>query len=76
MTITGTITRTTEVRPELIQGSFLCMLCNKEIGDIEQQFKYTEPKICKNPNCHNTNKWQLQMENSIFCDFQKVIFIY
>ena len=70
--ITGTITRSTEVRPELIQGSFLCMVCNKEIKDVEQQFKFTEPKICKNPNCHNTNKWQLQMESSIFCDFQKV----
>jgi DNA replicative helicase MCM subunit Mcm2 (Cdc46/Mcm family) len=72
MAISGTVTRTTEVRPELLYASFICMACNSEIKDIEQQFKYTEPKLCKNPNCKNHTKWELSVEGSIFGDWQKL----
>jgi DNA replication licensing factor MCM6 len=40
--ICGTITRSSEVRPELLFGNFTCLDCNKEIKDVEQQFRYTE----------------------------------
>lgn len=40
--ISGTVTRTSEVRPELLYGSFICEVCNGLVHDIEQQFKYTE----------------------------------
>lgn len=42
MSIGGTVTRTSEVRPELLYGSFICAVCNGLVNDIEQQFKYTE----------------------------------
>lgn len=42
MSISGTVTRTSEVRPELLFGSFICEICNGLVNDIEQQFKYTE----------------------------------
>lgn len=42
MSISGTVTRTSEVRPELLFGSFICEVCGGLIHDIEQQFKYTE----------------------------------
>jgi DNA replication licensing factor MCM6 len=42
MSISGTVTRTSEVRPELLFGSFICEVCGGVIHDIEQQFKYTE----------------------------------
>jgi DNA replication licensing factor MCM6 len=42
MSISGTVTRTSEVRPELISGTFVCQGCQHSISDIEQQFKYTE----------------------------------
>jgi DNA replication licensing factor MCM6 len=42
MSISGTVTRTSEVRPELLFGSFICEVCNGLVNDIEQQFKYTE----------------------------------
>jgi DNA replication licensing factor MCM6 len=42
LTITGTVTRTTEVRPELLYGSFTCPQCSFVVNDVEQQFKYTE----------------------------------
>jgi len=72
MSIAGTVTRTTEVRPELLYASFLCLACNAEIKDIEQQFKYTEPKLCKNPRCKNHVKWELSLEGSQFGDWQKL----
>lgn len=40
--ISGTVTRTSEVRPELIYGSFQCGDCKAIVRDVEQQFKYTE----------------------------------
>ena len=42
MSISGTVTRTSEVRPELLFGSFTCEVCKALVHDIEQQFKYTE----------------------------------
>lgn len=70
--IRGTVTRTTEVRPELLYGSFQCMDCRVTATDVEQQFKYTEPVICKNPTCQNKSRWQLIVESSKFVDWQKV----
>lgn len=42
ISISGTVTRTTEVRPELVRGTFVCNECGKIMPDIEQQFRYTE----------------------------------
>lgn len=42
MSISGTVTRTSEVRPELLYGSFVCEVCGGIVTEIEQQFKYTE----------------------------------
>ena len=42
MAISGTVTRTSEVRPELLYGSFVCEACGGIVSDVEQQFKYTE----------------------------------
>lgn len=72
MSISGTVTRTSEVRPELLFGSFICEVCGGLIHDIEQQFKYTEPSLCPNPTCGNRSAWQLQIDTSKFTDWQKV----
>lgn len=42
MSISGTVTRTSEVRPELLLGTFVCEMCRTEITGVEQQFKFTE----------------------------------
>jgi DNA replication licensing factor MCM6 len=70
--ITGTVTRTTEVRPELLYGSFMCLSCHTENKDIEQQFKYTEPRRCRNPKCDNHTRWEISLEGSTFGDWQKI----
>lgn len=70
--ISGTVTRTSEVRPELLYGTFKCLMCSEVIRDVEQQFKYTEPIMCSNPQCQNRRQWQLIIEQSRFADWQKV----
>ncbi|KAI0068520.1 mis5 protein [Artomyces pyxidatus] len=72
MSISGTVTRTSEVRPELLFGSFICEVCGALVNEIEQQFKYTEPSLCPNPTCGNRVAWQLQIDTSKFTDWQKV----
>ncbi|KAF9087950.1 MCM DNA helicase complex subunit mcm6 [Mortierella sp. GBA35] len=72
MTISGTVTRTSEVRPELVQGTFKCKDCGTMMDDIEQQFKYTEPLMCQSPTCGNRTNWDLNIEQSKFIDWQRV----
>ncbi|KAJ7044696.1 MCM2/3/5 family-domain-containing protein [Mycena alexandri] len=72
MSISGTVTRTSEVRPELLSGSFICEVCAGFVDEIEQQFKYTEPALCPNPTCGNRTAWKLQIDTSRFTDWQKV----
>jgi DNA replication licensing factor MCM6 len=40
VSVTGVVTRTSEVRPELLKGTFKCMECGGIIKNVEQQFKY------------------------------------
>ena len=72
MELTGTVTRTTEVRPELISGCFRCQSCGATIRDMEQQFRYTEPQMCVNEHCGNKTKWELLVNESTFVDWQKL----
>ncbi|XP_014474459.1 PREDICTED: DNA replication licensing factor Mcm6 isoform X2 [Dinoponera quadriceps] len=48
------------------------MDCNAYIKNVEQQFKFTNPTICSNPVCSNRRRFLLDVDNSIFIDFQKV----
>lgn len=70
MAISGTVTRTSEVRPELYKGSFTCDMCSAVVDGIEQVFKYTEPTTC--PSCPNQSYWTLNVGKSQFIDWQKV----
>lgn len=44
--VCGTVTRTSEVRPELIRATFLCEDCGTSIRNVQQQFKYTLVLFC------------------------------
>ena len=71
--IRGTVTRTSEVRPELLVGTFRCQECGFLSDQIPQQFHYTRPVMCRNPRCQQDgNKFQLETESSEFCDWQKL----
>ncbi|XP_056599654.1 MCM6 minichromosome maintenance deficient 6, like isoform X2 [Triplophysa dalaica] len=70
--ISGQVVRTHPVHPELVSGTFLCLDCQSVVKDVEQQFKYTQPTICKNPVCANRRRFMLDTNKSRFVDFQKV----
>lgn len=72
VSFTGTVTRTSEVRPELLYGWFKCNECGTEIPRVEQQFKYTEPTKCTHPECSNRRSWELILSKSKFVDWQRV----
>ncbi|KAH7815864.1 DNA replication licensing factor MCM6 [Monocercomonoides exilis] len=73
ISIQGQITRTTEVRPELVEATFVCQMCGTKESGIEQQFRYTTPVRCSNQTCSNSRNWDLLITESIFSDWQKVM---
>lgn len=74
LSISGTITRTSEIRPELSLGTFICEACKSVCPNVEQTFRYTEPTECPNTACGNRNRsgWRLDIGKSTFVDWQKV----
>lgn len=72
ISFTGTVTRTSEVRPELYKGTFKCDACLTEVCSVDQSFKYTEPYMCPNPTCQNRTSWTLIPSKSQFMDWQRV----
>jgi DNA replication licensing factor MCM6 len=72
LSISGTVTRTSEVRPELSLATFICEACNTVVPNIEQTFRYMEPTQCPNLTCGNRVGWRLDIRQSTFVDWQKV----
>jgi len=71
--VIGTVTRTSEVRPELLRGAFECLKCSHIVTDVQQQFVYAQPKKCTNTDgCDNTSKWKFVENSSVFADWQKI----
>jgi DNA replication licensing factor MCM6 len=72
LSISGTVTRTSEIRPELSLGTFVCEQCKSVVSNVEQTFRYTEPTQCPNDICMNRVGWRLDIGKSTFVDWQKV----
>ena len=62
--ISGTITRSSDVRPELLVGSFRCQKCGLVAPDVMQQYHLTRPPLCRNPRCQNRNSSDFHLEIS------------
>lgn len=62
-TICGTVTRMTEVKPELLVGTFECNECGREVSGVQQQFKVTSPAVCPMTNCGNRTNWTLKPDS-------------
>ena len=61
----GTVTRSSEVRPELLFGAFKCGQCSAVKRGVPQQFKYSPPAICDNQTCNN--RWGLAFVGAWAC---------
>ncbi|UJR15031.1 hypothetical protein I4U23_002005 [Adineta vaga] len=70
--ITGQVIRTYPVHPELVSATFICSDCQMVCSDVEQQFRFTQPLMCRNPVCNNRVHFALDLTRSRFVDFQKV----
>lgn len=68
LSIYGTVTRTTEVRPELLRATFKCESTGKIFRDVEQQFKLTYPNIGQS----ESSKFEILTQDSVFTDWQKL----
>jgi DNA replication licensing factor MCM6 len=63
VTVCGTVTRTTEMKPELLVGTYQCNVCSREVSGVVQQFKCTMPGACPGRNCGNRTSWTLLAES-------------
>lgn len=70
--ITGQVVRTHPVHPELVAGTFRCLDCQTVNPNVQQQYKYTIPTVCRNPVCSNRTRFSLEIRSSSFIDFQKI----
>jgi DNA replication licensing factor MCM6 len=71
ISLCGTVTRSSEVRPELLFASFTCSACGTRHPSVDQQFQYTEPHICSNSQCSKRD-FQLIVSECNFVDWQRL----
>lgn len=72
ISISGTVTRTTDVKPELLSAVFVCDICGTRIPAVDQQFQFTKPVRCTNSECSNLTKFTFDMDGSVFTDWQRI----
>lgn len=72
VSFSGTVTRTTQVRPELHTGVFVCRDCKSVIRGVRQEHKYTEPLFCPNHLCTNRKRFEIDLSESQFSNWQRV----
>ena len=74
VTLQGTVTRTSDVRPELLVAAFRCDKCGLLADKIAQNYHFTRPTLCKNPRCKNRSPmcFTLEATRSEFVDWQKL----
>jgi len=74
VTICGTVTRTTEQKPECLVATYKCTNCQTVISGVEQQFKHTFPAVCPQRNCGNRTNFEFMGEERTtrFGDWQRI----
>uniref|UniRef100_A0A914W1S5 DNA replication licensing factor MCM4 n=1 Tax=Plectus sambesii TaxID=2011161 RepID=A0A914W1S5_9BILA len=68
ITITGMITRTSPLVPEMRQGYFECTICKNAVENEVDRGRIEEPTVCS--NCDSSHCFQLMHNRSIFMDKQ------
>ncbi|MHA2073319.1 MAG: ATP-binding protein [Candidatus Hodarchaeales archaeon] len=69
----GIVIGVTEAKPMMIRGNFKCVLCGErnQIVDFPEGI-YNPPYQCRNEQCQRKGSLQLQLEKSVFIDWQKI----
>ena len=71
ISVSGILTRASEVKPQLTIGMFKCRSCGEKI-DIVQGEYYTKPYQCTNNNCNRKGPFTFIAQESRFIDWQKI----
>ena len=72
-TLNATVTRMTQVRPELVQTCFSCSNCGTISDPVLQNYTYTVPLQCKREGCENTDMWSVSHNrHTVISDWQKI----
>ncbi|KAI5192052.1 DNA replication licensing factor MCM6 [Nematocida minor] len=72
ISFSGIVTRSSQAKPELLEGTFECTECKAMIRGIVQERVYKQPIACINPICMNRNKFKLAVDECRFSDYQKI----
>ncbi len=68
--VVGVVGRSSEVKPELVEGVFQCQRCG-HIQIVEQTKEFfKKPRICENPACGRKGPFKLLEDQSKFRDWQ------
>jgi replicative DNA helicase Mcm len=71
--VEGTVRRTSEVKPEIIEARFECVRCGDIISIIQVNSQnFQTPAVCPNEECGRTGPFRLIEQSSRFEDWQNV----
>lgn len=71
--IEGTVRRTSEVKPEIVEARFECVRCGDIISIIQVNSQnFQTPAVCPNEECGRTGPFRLIEQSSRFEDWQNV----
>ncbi|CAI5437743.1 unnamed protein product [Caenorhabditis angaria] len=70
ITISGMVTRTSSLVPEMRSGFFQCSVCSFSVESEVDKGRIEEPVVCT--NCSNTHCFQMVHNRSVFLDKQVV----
>ncbi|KAI5161747.1 DNA replication licensing factor MCM6 [Nematocida ausubeli] len=72
VSFSGIVTRSSQSKPELLEGTFECLECKAMVRGVLQERMYRQPLSCINPMCLNRSKFRLCLDESKFSDYQRI----
>ncbi len=69
--VNGILTRSSEVKPQLMEGVFECRACGEKVSVIQGD-SYTKPYQCTNNACNKKGPFTFITQESTFIDWQKI----
>ncbi|MFX1598747.1 MAG: hypothetical protein ACFFC5_06755, partial [Promethearchaeota archaeon] len=70
--VDGILTRSSEVKPQIIEAAFQCQRCGRIIVRAQEWGPITAPPICDSPSCGRKGPFNLMEDMSKFIDWQKI----
>jgi replicative DNA helicase Mcm len=72
ITVTGLVSKVTDVRPRIINAAFKCQRCEHTMYVPQDPFRFVEPFACDNDVCGRRGPFKLNNAESEWADAQKL----